>query len=261
MPGNYAHYRFGCELMGRMSDSQLRTVKRFRQLYDMGLHGPDVFFHHDPVLQTSVRQLGSKYHDQTGQMFFERVCRSIRMNPSEGAIAYLYGVLAHYALDSLSHPFVNRMAAEGKGLHLEIETEFDRFLLARDGKKPPYLQDISTHMKLTPGECETVAMFYPPVGSSAIGRCVKNMASNTRFLVMPQGPWRTISTKVMAKVMPKAAALVMPVHPNRKCAELNSSLLRLYEMAMDRYPVLLDQIENHMVCSKPLGADFSLIFG
>ena len=58
MPSNYAHYRFGTELIEKMEPEQRRTVRRFRQLFDMGLHGPDLFFHHDPFLQTSVRNLG-----------------------------------------------------------------------------------------------------------------------------------------------------------------------------------------------------------
>lgn len=260
MPSNYAHYRFGTELISRLDPDRQRTIQRFRQLYDMGLHGPDLFFHHDPLFRTPVRKLGTKYHSQTGKAFFERVCRSVRMNPSEGAMAYLYGVLAHYALDSLSHPFVNRMVGEGKGTHNEIETEFDRFLLETDGKKPPYLQDLSGHISLTPGECETVALFYPPVSGGVISRCVKNMATNTRFLVMPQGLRRDFLSKAMRLVTPNTAGLVMTVHPNRKCVGLDKSLLRLYEMAMNRYPVLLDQIQAHMTRNTPLGTDFSVVF-
>ena len=80
------------------------------------------------------------------------MCRYVRLHPTEATRAYLYGVLAHYALDSLSHPFIHRMAAQGKATHTQIETEFDRFLLDLDGKKPPYLQDLSGHIRLTPGD-------------------------------------------------------------------------------------------------------------
>lgn len=261
MPSHYAHYRFGAQLIKQLPPDVQRTVGRFRQLYDMGLHGPDVFFYHNPVLRTSVSKLGSKFHQQTGQVFFERACRYVRLSPSEGAMAYLYGVLAHYALDSLSHPFINRMAEQGKAAHAEIETEFDRFLLDMDGKKPPYLQDLSEHMQLTPGQCQTVAGFYPNVGAGTVRKCVENMASSTRFLVIPKGARRNILEKSMKLLVPKAAAHLMTVHPNRSCNDLDPSLLRLYEIAMDRYPVLLDQIHSHLRCNAPLGTDFSVIFG
>lgn len=256
MPSNYAHYRFGTQILPQLPPELQRTVGRFRQLYDMGLHGPDLLFFNFPA-----NKLGSKFHAQTGKAFFERVCRYVRLRPSEGAMAYLYGVLAHYALDSLSYPFINRMAREGKATKAEIETEFDRFLLETDGKKPPYMQDLSAHMKLTPGECETVAGFYPNVSAGAVRKCVNNMASATRFLVIPQSARRNFLDKAMHTVAPKSAGRLMTVHPNRNCSDLDASLLRLYEMAMDRYPVLLEQIQAHLRRKAPLGTDFSVTFG
>lgn len=261
MPSKYAHYRFGAQLLPKLPPDVQRTVRRFRQLYDMGLHGPDLFFYHNPVLQTNVRKLGSKFHHQTGKQFFEHTCRSIRLNPSEGAMAYLYGVLAHYALDSLSHPFITRNAEQGKATHTQIEVEFDRYLLELDGKKPPHLQDLSGHMQLTPGQCQTVAGFYPNVSAGAVDKCVNNMAAVTRFLVVPKGPRRDMVAKLMSAAGREKADLLMPMHPNRDCSELDPSLLRLYEMAMDRYPILLEQIQAHLRGKAPLGADFSIIFG
>lgn len=261
MPSKYAHYRFGAQLLPKLPTDVQRTVGRFRQLYDMGLHGPDIFFYHDPLFSTAVKKLGSKVHGQSGKVFFERACRYVRLSPSEGAMAYLYGVLAHYALDSLSHPFINRMAEQGKATHTQIEVEFDRYLLELDGKKPPYLQDLSGHMQLTPGQCQTVAGFYPNVSAGSVRKSVDNMAATTRFLVIPKGARRTMVSKLVQVAGREKAGLLMPIHPNRDCSELDPSLMRLYEMAMDRYPVLLDQIQAHLRRKSPLGTDFSVIFG
>lgn len=261
MPSVYAHYRFGAQLITRLSQPISRTIGRFRQLYDMGLHGPDIFYYQSTLLPGTGMKLGNKFHTQTGKVFFEHVCRSIRLRPSEGAMAYLYGVLAHYALDSLSHPFINRMAGQGKATHNQIETEFDRFLLERDGKKPPHMQDLSGHIKLTPGECQTVAGFYTHVGAGTVKKCVANMASATKLLVMPKSGHRRLMEKTVSMLSPRAAGRVMPLHPNRGCSELDPSLLRLYEMAMDRYPVLLEQIRAHLRKNAPLGTDFSVPFG
>ncbi len=86
-----------------------RTVNRFRRLYDVGLHGPDPFFYYNPIMHTKVGDLGHKTHKLSGREFFERVCRSIRLEPSEAAEAYLYGVLCHYCLYSVGHPFIKEM--------------------------------------------------------------------------------------------------------------------------------------------------------
>ena len=256
MPSIYAHYRFGAQMITKLPPPMQRTIGRFRQLYDMGLHGPDILYY-----QGTGSKLGDKFHTQSGKVFFERVCRYVRLSPSEGAMAYLYGVLAHYALDSLSHPFINRMAGQGKATHMEIETEFDRFLLEMDGKKPPYMQDLSGHIRLTPGESETVAGFYPNVSAGTVRKCVDNMAAATRFLIVPHSLRRDLLSKTMKLISPRNAGRLMTVHPNRACNELNPSLLRLYEMAAERYPVLLEQVRAHLRRKAPLGTDFSVPFG
>ena len=59
MPSAYAHYRFGAQLLKRMPPDFCRTAQRFRQLYGVGLHGPDIFFDYSPLMKTSVGSLGS----------------------------------------------------------------------------------------------------------------------------------------------------------------------------------------------------------
>ena len=200
MPGNYAHYRFGQAILPTLPQEIRRTVGRFRQRFDMGLHGPDILFYHDLLLKSTVSRQGHKLHNQTGKSFFERACRAVRMNPTEAARAYLYGLLAHYALDSLCHPYIKRTVEAGSGSHREIETEFDRYLLELDGKSPAHRYDQSVHMQLTPGECETAALFFPNVSAGAIRRSVKNMAACTRILALPRGSriWNNQESQQMA---------------------------------------------------------------
>lgn len=260
MPANYAHFRFGSELLPKLPPEVRRTVGRFRQLYDVGLHGPDILLYHDPVIKNATVKLSSKFHAQTGKVFFERVCRTVRMNWSEGATAYLYGVLAHYALDSMSHPFIGRMVDSGKGTHNQIETEFDRFLLELDGKIPAHLYDQSAHMQLTPGECQTAALFYPNVSAAAVSRCVKNMKKCTQLLTMPKGTKRDLLGGAMKLVAPSAADLIIPILPDPKFRELDEGLLRLFDMAQQRYLSLLGEIQVHLRHRSPLSTDFSLSF-
>lgn len=257
MPSIYAHHRFGAEMIAKMPKRQQRTVIRFRQLYDMGLQGPDIFYYQGVIKGDSI---GDLYHNETGLAFFERVCTMIRSNPSEGARAYLYGVLAHYALDSLSHPFINRMAQEGTLNHSQIETEFDRHLLYTDGKKPPYLQDLSKHIRLTPGECQTVAAFYPKATSRQIKVHVHRMAIITKSLALPKGLRRSFVEKAIRILQPRIAGRFMSIHPAHAGRKLNPDLMRLYEIAAQRYPLLLEQVQAHIRSKEPLSADFSVPF-
>ena len=161
MPYHYAHYRFGVAMLNVMPADLQRVAKRHRRLFDVGLHGPDIFFCYNLLRNTKIGSLGSRIHSQTGKEFFGRACRNLRLRPSSEGEAYLYGLLCHYALDSACHPFIWEQDKQGIAEHIAMETEFDRFLLDMDGKRPPENQKLTKHLYLETRECATAARFYP----------------------------------------------------------------------------------------------------
>lgn len=261
MPSTYAHYRFGAALLPTMPADARRTIQRFRRLFDVGLHGPDIFYYHSPLFKTGAAFLGIRFHEQTGQEFFQRVCRSVRLERSEAALSYLYGVLCHYCLDTMLHPYVKEQALSGIASHAEIETEFDRFLLEKDGKIPPHTQDLSPHLQLTPGECETVAKFYPPASAANIKDCIRGMTRIIKLFNAPDGARRTVVEKGVSLVAKEFSGMLMTTAPNAKCTHLNSALLEHYEKALEQFPEMLTQLQAHMTYSGSFGEEFDAIFG
>lgn len=258
MPSTYAHYRFGIQMLNQMPGDIRRVAKRFRRLFDVGLHGPDLLFF-GPSLPSKAMKPGRKFHYQTGADFFTRVCRSLRLEPNEAGFAYLYGLLCHYCLDSLCHPFIREQAEQGICSHPQIEAEFDRFLLETDGKIPAHTQDLSPHIRLTPGECETVARFYPGISSGHIRLCVHNMKLVIKLLAAPEGVGRKLVQGGMGLAAKKD--LVMTVGPDPSCTELDGELLALYDRAAEQFPDMLAQLVAHTTYNAPLGEAFSPIFG
>lgn len=256
MPSHYAHYRFGTQVIRHLPPSGQRSVRLFRRLYDMGLHGPDIFFYHNILLKDKVVALGSHYHHMTGEEFFTPVCKHLRLEPNEAAAAYLWGVLAHYCLDSTIHPLVYDKTADGAIGHMELETEFDRFLLQTDGKPHPNTFDCSPHMKLTDGESATVADFY---GTSplAVKVSVKSMASVVKFTAMPNGNFRRM---VESSLKGKLRQSFMGRTPNKNCAHLNPELLSLYDQALEKFPAMAEALQAHMSHNAPLGELFENTF-
>ena len=106
MPSTYAHYRFGVALLPTLPGDVRRTIQRFRRLFDVGLHGPDIFYFQNSVIKSGGFSLGVKYHEMTGKSLFPRLCRLVRLEKSEAAQAYLYGLLCHYCLDARLHPII-----------------------------------------------------------------------------------------------------------------------------------------------------------
>lgn len=259
MPSNYAHYRFGCAMLAQMPPDIRRTANRFRQLYDMGLHGPDLFLYYNPLFKTPVGNQSRRWHKVTGEEFFTRACRFLRLERNEAGLAYLYGLLGHYCLDRQCHPYIRRNT--GSIAHTRLETEFDRFLLEADGRTPPWAWDLSPHMRLTPGESETVAKFYPGTTAAQIRACVRNMAFITKTLASPIGPGRELLQKTADLAGKNVAGAIMERQPDPRCTPLLEQLLTLYNSACEIYPRLLTQLHAHMTHGAAFDEAFASDFG
>lgn len=247
MPGIYAHYRFGRQVLSALDPASRQTVNRFRRLYDMGLYGPDIFEYDNPLTQTAVAALSEKYHGQTGRMFFEN---ALETATSEGEKAYLYGVLAHYCLDSACAGFLRRQQ-EGSLSRIAGETEFDSYLLRIDGLPTNY--DRSQHMTMTRGECVTVAGFYPPATAAQTHGVIRRM---TRFYHFLSGKNRSKVEKVLKLLKNREWLQRIPEEdispePTRTVSEY---ILR-YNRAVKQYPVLLAQLLH-----RELGSEFDEAF-
>lgn len=259
MPSTYAHYRFGLAMLDQFPGDSRRTIQRFRRLFEAGLHGPDIFYYQLPgVTKTSF--LGIKFHEQTGQDFFQRACRSIRIGKSEAAQAYLYGVLCHYCLDRVCNPYIKERCKEEKVSTLRLETELDRFLLETDGKTPVCEQDLSAHLKLTPGEWETVAKFYPPATSRVVKDSLKNMMFVLKLLATPEGARRTALSKGVRLLGKDFAGAVMSSKPDPHCTGLTEGVMEKYREAEACFPAMLTQIQALMTYNAPLDALFEATF-
>ena len=261
MPSHYAHYRFGALVLPGLPDQARKAVQRFRRLYDVGLQGPDPFFYYNILMKTPVGQLGKKYHRLTGTEYFSMACRRYRLEPTEGGLAYLYGILAHYCLDSLVHPEVNRITETGEISHTELETEFDRFLLASDGRETPHTFCGSGYLKLTKGECDTAARFFPPATGSQMERSVSNMAALVTWLASERGPGKWALDGAIRITGDQFRHFRMHTQPNPNCAHLNAHLANLYGQALDRYPEMARQLTAHLSHHAPFGEAFMVPFG
>lgn len=261
MPATYAHYRFGAAMLHRMPGDVCRTAKRHRRMFDVGLHGPDLFFFYRPAVSNQIEQMGYKFHRQTGREFFSRVCRNLRLEPSEAGQAYLYGVLCHYALDAQCHPLIIEKSQEGIASHSRIETEFDRFLMQMDGMNPPHDMRLTKHMELTDPECEIVSRFYPGAESRHIRESLKSMVYIRKALEIPDGVLRTAVIKTLSAASETFRDMVVRPEPDESCRELNQPLFERYQLAAQHFPDMVLQLGAHLTYNAPLKAEFDPVFG
>ena len=258
MPSNYAHHRFGFLALETLDPGMRRSIQRFRRVFDVGLYGPDPFFFYNPFWKNPVSQMGSAFHQKTGREFFTAACAALKAAPSEMGTVYLYGLLGHYCLDALCHPYVWEKDAAKQVRHAELETDFDRYLLRLDGKIPPHLQCINEHMHLTRGECVTAAQFFPGSTPGQIDQGIRNMRIQTRLLSTKK---RRLLEGILKLTNQNVQDHVMGTKANPRCETMNPELLKLYNTAVERYRSMLQQLIAHLKEDAPLGEDFDAIFG
>ena len=260
MPSVYAHYRFGAAMLAKMPGDIRLPVQRSRRLFDIGLHGPDLFFYATPLLSAQTKALGQKLHRLTGRDFFARMSRCARLERSEAYSAYLYGLLCHYCLDAALHALIDELTTDS-GSHLRMEAEFDRFLLEMDGKTPACAQDLSPHMELKHREYEIVAKFYTGITDKDIRECLRNMAAITKVCAVAPGKRRTVIAKLTGTDGKTPLKVMIPAEPDPDYSRLDPVLLQLYEEAEQRFPEMLLQLYSHMTYNAPLEKEFDPIFG
>ena len=260
MPSGYAHYRFGTQIIPLMPADVREPILRHRALFDMGLHGPDFLFFHHFFKKTPLYRLGSAYHEKSGQEFFTRCCAHWKQQSSEGALAYLYGLLAHYCLDTGCHPFVYAMTDDGSLGHSELETEFDRYLMTLDGIKKPHETNISRYLRLKQAEYQVVASFFPEISPKDAAACIRSMALSQKLLTIPTIFGHGLVVTFTWAAGGNTTGKVMTINADPRCAHLDGQLLELYNQALDHFPSLLEQMNHHLAYGAPLGDDFKANF-
>lgn len=260
MPSTYAHYRLGFRTLSHLDAPIQKLLRRNRQLFDLGLHGPDFLFYCNPFRKNEpMSALGSQLHHQTGRAFFTRGARLLRLKGDDRAQSYLFGVLGHFALDSLCHPYIDAHHCPQTS-HTRMETELDMALLERDGKPDPYRQVLSRHIRLeSRADAERIAQFYSGVTAGAVRRGMENMAWMEAALAAPKGPRRTIIAS--GALGNSIREHMMGLTPDPACAGHTQQLLDLYHQAEADFPELARQLWNHLHAARPLGDAFDREFG
>ena len=77
MPSTYAHRRFGANVLDHLPAPLREKLEAHRELYDIGLHGPDLLFYYHAEKSTPVAALGNAMHDEPGRTFFDRARRVV----------------------------------------------------------------------------------------------------------------------------------------------------------------------------------------
>ena len=159
MPAAYTHYRFGRDVLRLLPPEKRQTIASHRALYDIGLHGPDILFYYRPLTANKVNAVGFGTHELPARDFFARAKEVCLRAPDGAALSYALGFVCHFALDVTCHGYIENKIAKSDVRHTEIESEFDRNLLEKQGIEPLSAK-LTEHIAASARNADTIAPFF-----------------------------------------------------------------------------------------------------
>ncbi len=238
MPATYTHYRFGCDVLPKLPIKLHARIDAQRSLFNLGLHGPDLFFYSDPMRSSPINQTGYSTHRLAGQTVFRRF--QALSNGSDADFAYLAGYLCHFVLDRLSHDYIKTMVARGIS-HTLLETQLDRAFLVQDGLDP-LRHDLTAHIRPSSRNARVAARFFPQFSEQQLQKAIRSMIFYHNVLSAGSAPKRKLLDAGF-RVLGAAdtfGAMVMQTEELPQCKAPVAHLQALYAKAL---PVAASLIE------------------
>lgn len=160
MPAGYAHYIFGQKVLKNLDKKYQDIIIKNIDLYNIGVHGPDILFYYKTLTANEIKKLGSTLHREEAYDFFQNAKKIIDKSQNrDAAIAYIYGFITHFVLDHGCHCYIGKMEKQLNMTHSEIESELDRKLLVMNNLDP-LTTSLTSHIKPSLDIAKIIAPFF-----------------------------------------------------------------------------------------------------
>ena len=143
MPSIITHHIFSNEVLKKLSNDTKSKFSNELEIYNTFAQSHDYLFynHFTPKKSKEIRDLGHYAHHHNTQEYLLNIIKMIKekkLTNNQQAIAYLYGSLTHYILDTTCHPFIfyktgvyrkkEKWTHKYRGEHTRIEKHLDCIL-------------------------------------------------------------------------------------------------------------------------------------
>ncbi|MBR0461174.1 MAG: zinc dependent phospholipase C family protein [Erysipelotrichaceae bacterium] len=257
MPTTYTHWRFGDECIATLPQDLQDVINRNREIFDFGVHGPDIFFYYNCLKHNDVNQFGTDLHDTPFRDTLEKIRpRYQNCDDKEAALSYLLGFCAHFTLDSYCHGYIDRKTEVSDLSHGKIESQYDRYLLELDGYDPVKK---SVTFSLKPGNdvAHVIWQIFPEHSEEVTRKALKDMLFYLNLLKDSSRPKRWFLNTVMDAVGVQSYKDLMLTEENdERCKAVNERLMKLSKVALRHFPLLALSMVSYLNEGKDLDPYF-----
>lgn len=261
MPSTYAHHRFGDKCTAALPPEGRQAVQQHRSLYDIGVHGPDLFFYYHPLKSNPISAYGSQLHRQPARVFFERA-KPVRerCGDKDEMLAYLLGFLSHFVLDSACHGYVEQARKELGITHNRLESLFEAYLMRADGLTPSRVRR-GTALHPSPERAAVIARFFDQTPQTVLA-AGRGQVRVMGLLYSPRGIKKRVFRALLRALGIGSSFddLFIDDDIPAECQEALAELDRLYAQALAEYGPLAEALLRYLNGGGPLPARFDRNF-
>lgn len=186
MPAVAAHYFFGQEILSKVPPHIKMILEENRNLFHIGLQGPDILFYYKPLKRNAVSDYGHEMHRKNAGNFFEYAQTLLQQNYSDASFAYICGFLCHYILDSECHGYIEEIVQREDIGHIDLESSFDKLLL-QSKEFDPYTYKRYTCFYPHKPSAPVIAQFYPTIKIQEVHQGIQGIRFYNWLLYSPHG--------------------------------------------------------------------------
>lgn len=239
MPTTFAHDLFGKKVYKKLPEAMRRLVKEHKELYRIGLHGPDILFYYG-FGKNRVNQYGVRLHKEKAAPFFEK--GAALAGKDDALLAYLLGFVCHFTLDSVCHPYINGVAAKDVS-HGEIEKELDRRLMTLEGLNPYRYYPAVCCIRPSGENARVIQKVFPGVAAWQVKSALRNMIFVTNTMVYDDNGRKQKVILPLLKLLgqyDRVGGSYMKAACDPRCHPHLEELERLFSQAAEEAPRLME---------------------
>ena len=144
----------------------------------------------------------------------------------------------------------------------EIEVEFDRSLMIKDGFNP-ITHSLTDHINPTHENAETIKKFYNNLTTDEVVQALKGMIKYNKLLIAPSHLKRYLIYALLGVTgnYKEMHGLLVNYKANRQCDDSTERLYKLYDNALDLAVRLIGEYKDSAGGSLPLNKIYRYTFG
>ncbi|MBQ3419136.1 MAG: zinc dependent phospholipase C family protein [Erysipelotrichaceae bacterium] len=247
MPTTYAHWRFGDKCIDTLDNNLKNIITNNREIFDFGVHGPDIFFYYNCLKHNEINQFGTNLHDIPFKDTLSKIKPLYqKCDNKDAALSYLLGFVCHFTLDSYCHGYID-LKDETCGVpHGKIESQLDRYFLKKDGYNP-VKKSVTFSLKPSKEIAHVIYQLFPEINEKDVYKTLKDQLFYLNLLKDDSDIKRWILNKAMDLAHAYSfKELLITKEDDPRCLDTNERLNKLFNIAVKHYPLLANNLVDYL---------------